>query len=589
MKTQVLGTIFHFLQSRLRLRLLVLIVAVVQLGSLSSHAQDYSIRISETLSRVDSLVQIPIQLQGGSLTLGGFQFAITYNDTHLSNSTERLGSNVSKLISGKIDQSELVYNQIGTTLLFTWTGVNKAIAANDTLFLVQFRVGSNAPVFEPLLIRESDQLLATLINEAAQRITVTVQQGSVMVTPLVSGNLLYGFDGTTAVSGAIISIVEQGKTGGRATFTNSTGFYKHLLPAQSVQLSGSKTATTKDKEAIDITDIITLQRYIVKLRTFTQYESFLADINRDAVIDVLDAVLLHRIVAGLDDDIANGLWQIMPTAIKSGLPASINFTKSFTLQDGDTTDVDFHAHLIGDLDGSWASSQTVSKSSKSNTFTLNSGNETENNDTYIVRVSTTSEAIHGYQIDLVVPKGLDPQLKALQQGAFLYSKTSLPETDKIRIVWYNTANGIEENTDLFSINCSTILTEELDVLSSEKSKFVDKEGNNLFVNFEAERTSGFKYALEQGIEQPSTTQLLPAYPNPFNPTTTLSYTISSASSIEFTVYSLLGQRIWNQNLGVQAAGSYSISLVATNWSSGTYIVQFKAGETVQTQQITLLK
>ncbi len=83
------------------------------------------------------------------------------------------------------------------------------------------------------------------------------------------------------------------------------------------------------------------------------------------------------------------------------------------------------------------------------------------------------------------------------------------------------------------------------------------------------------------------------HPNPFNPSTRLSYTVPDESHVSLSVFNLLGQRVVTLIDGNLSAGRY-----ATNWngvdnfgervSSGVYIVRLKAGNNVETRKISLV-
>ena len=84
------------------------------------------------------------------------------------------------------------------------------------------------------------------------------------------------------------------------------------------------------------------------------------------------------------------------------------------------------------------------------------------------------------------------------------------------------------------------------------------------------------------------------YPNPFNPVTTISYTIPEAGNVSLVVYNNLGHRI---NILVdewQAAGSYSVPWDGTDSSgkkvsAGIYYYQLKGEKIHETKQMVFLK
>lgn len=104
----------------------------------------------------------------------------------------------------------------------------------------------------------------------------------------------------------------------------------------------------------------------------------------------------------------------------------------------------------------------------------------------------------------------------------------------------------------------------------------------------------FEFA-EQGLAVkdmniPEEHRLLPNYPNPFNPSTTITYQLSEAGSADLTVYDLSGKKIETLVSRMQSAGTYDYTWYAGDYSSGLYFVVFKVGNNVvDTRKVTFLK
>lgn len=90
-------------------------------------------------------------------------------------------------------------------------------------------------------------------------------------------------------------------------------------------------------------------------------------------------------------------------------------------------------------------------------------------------------------------------------------------------------------------------------------------------------------------ELPLETALDIAYPNPFNPTTSIRYSLSENHTVLLEVFNLNGTKVATLTQGNQNAGRYTVTFNASNLPSGTYIVRLSTENMVQTQKITLIK
>jgi len=83
---------------------------------------------------------------------------------------------------------------------------------------------------------------------------------------------------------------------------------------------------------------------------------------------------------------------------------------------------------------------------------------------------------------------------------------------------------------------------------------------------------------------------LSAYPNPFNPVTTINYTSESAGNVEVKIIDMLGREVIILHRGQLNAGNHTFRWNANNVPSGQYICCIvSGGSTVHTLRLTLLK
>ena len=83
--------------------------------------------------------------------------------------------------------------------------------------------------------------------------------------------------------------------------------------------------------------------------------------------------------------------------------------------------------------------------------------------------------------------------------------------------------------------------------------------------------------------------LMPAYPNPFNPSTKLSFSIDTPSELKLEVYDVSGKLVETAAKRFYQSGSHMIQWNASEHSSGMYFVHLVKGSKRLTQKILLLK
>ena len=88
---------------------------------------------------------------------------------------------------------------------------------------------------------------------------------------------------------------------------------------------------------------------------------------------------------------------------------------------------------------------------------------------------------------------------------------------------------------------------------------------------------------------PRTFELEQNYPNPFNPTTQINYALPEQSDVRIEIYNVIGRRVATLVNREMAPGKYSVNFDASSLSSGMYFYRLKAGSTLLTKKMTLIK
>jgi hypothetical protein len=88
---------------------------------------------------------------------------------------------------------------------------------------------------------------------------------------------------------------------------------------------------------------------------------------------------------------------------------------------------------------------------------------------------------------------------------------------------------------------------------------------------------------------PGTYALGQNYPNPFNPSTAFKFTVPERSDVRIVLINMLGQVVKEIVKGNYSAGTYDVSLNASDLASGVYFYKLQAGTFIEVKKLILLK
>ena len=80
-----------------------------------------------------------------------------------------------------------------------------------------------------------------------------------------------------------------------------------------------------------------------------------------------------------------------------------------------------------------------------------------------------------------------------------------------------------------------------------------------------------------------------AYPNPFNPSTSIQFDLPDMQAVSIEVFDILGRSITKLVNGTLPAGYHQVNWDASGLGSGSYLVRLVSGNVVQTRTIVLIK
>ncbi|MCB2212567.1 T9SS type A sorting domain-containing protein [bacterium] len=100
---------------------------------------------------------------------------------------------------------------------------------------------------------------------------------------------------------------------------------------------------------------------------------------------------------------------------------------------------------------------------------------------------------------------------------------------------------------------------------------------------------GAEQAVASAETLPSEFSLSAAYPNPFNPSTTLNVNLPEAANLSVTVYNVTGQQVAELARGSHTAGSHTLTFDASGLTSGVYFVHASANGWSAMQKVMLVR
>ena len=158
-----------------------------------------------------------------------------------------------------------------------------------------------------------------------------------------------------------------------------------------------------------------------------------------------------------------------------------------------------------------------------------------------------------------------------------------------KIAWYENDGNQNFSTHIITTNADGAQSVhavdvdgdgDMDVLSAS-------QGDHKVAWYENLSTVGFAPNDSEVI--PLAYRLYNNYPNPFNPSTIISYTLPQSGLVQLKVFDMLGCEVANLVNKEQSIGNYEIEFNASNLSSGIYLYRLQSGSFTETKKLILLR
>jgi|GEM_PF-6628580 beta-glucanase (GH16 family) len=182
-----------------------------------------------------------------------------------------------------------------------------------------------------------------------------------------------------------------------------------------------------------------------------------------------------------------------------------------------------------------------------------------------------------YSVDIPTSGTYDLELryKSLSSSNYPLLILNLGEVRLYRFLWISHNNG-----EIGS------LTTSLELPEGEHILYLLSDNDPIVVY---ELSTNLVTSLEENYELPSEISVSEAYPNPFNPETTLQLKLESSSQVKADVYSITGIHIGTIMNSQLSAGEHTLSWNAQTAASGVYVIAIQAGNQRIMRKVTLLK
>jgi uncharacterized protein (TIGR03790 family) len=119
-------------------------------------------------------------------------------------------------------------------------------------------------------------------------------------------------------------------------------------------------------------------------------------------------------------------------------------------------------------------------------------------------------------------------------------------------------------------------------------KLLDRDGNATYSESQSVIVTVTTGAAGSSL-QVQETWLEPNYPNPFNPSTSISYFMSEAGEVHLAVYDLVGREVATLVQGRQNAGRHTVVWNSSGNSAGVYVCRLRSGQKVWNLKMLSLK
>ena len=500
-------------------------------------------------------------------------------------------------------------NQVGNGILtVSWDdpdGTCKILNDGDHIFKIRFQL-IGIPGQTSTVYIDGDPTTVEIVDCNLQVISLATNPGEIRIlnTVSITGTTVNYDDNNIPLADVMFSLTGDDN---QQTVSEVDGSYSFTVDA-----GGNYTVTPfkegDDPAANGVTtlDIALIRRHILGIDPLpSPYSIIGADANCSEAVTTLDITWIRRLILAIIPSYDCDFWKYVNSDYVFPDPQN-----PFPYEDSRTyfnlinieADQDFVGIKLGDVNGSWNPSRTGLSKWADEEFNVDEPtvkfdveNQIASEDAEIIVPFIVSDfkEIGGFQFTLEWDPSIlqfvsvgDYNLKGISEGNFGITGTS----EGILTVAWDDINGgyqtVADGTSVFAI-WFRVLGYDGSSSAVNFTSTVTQMFSHNGVSFTALNIAGHGGVIT--IKNIPTEFSVGNYPNPFNPSTTISYTLPENVHVKLDIYNLLGQLIDTLVDEYQEAGIYNSVLDGGELSSGVYFYRIIAGEKTKSAKILLLK
>lgn len=199
--------------------------------------------------------------------------------------------------------------------------------------------------------------------------------------------------------------------------------------------------------------------------------------------------------------------------------------------------------------------------------------------------------------DTEPPTGINLSSNNIQENmpeGTLVGTLSTIDSDSDNHVYFLSSGKGDDDNIKFIIEKNKLLSNDVFDRQAEDTYSIRiRSEDRYFNNFEKEFTINIldssSTTIDGPIKTPTRYALKQNFPNPFNSTTKIQYSLAKDGDVKLAIYDLQGKEVANLVNEFQTIGNYEINFDASALTSGVYFYRIQSGDFVDTKKLMMLR